>query len=254
MQVLPGVLEQIGPVHRFDLADPLTLEARLAEAREQRRTPIALVDGVGSMGGLIDVDSLARSLGEAGGLLYVDDAHGISIDGPYGAGYACEACADGLPGNVVLVGSLSKAFGGAGGFVVLPGEEEVRVLRKFASPLVFGHSIMLPLLAADMAAAKLHLSGEVAGLQERLWGNAALFDELTDGRLVSAGQRSSSAGPISPPSRRRSRRLRSAGVLVLPALFPTVAKGTGLIRFALSALHETSQLTAAVEALGPIAS
>jgi 7-keto-8-aminopelargonate synthetase-like enzyme len=49
-----------------------------------------------------------------------------------------------------------------------------------------------------------------------------------------------------------ARRLRSAGVLVLPAFFPTVAKGTGLIRFALSALHETAQLTAAVEALGPI--
>jgi 7-keto-8-aminopelargonate synthetase-like enzyme len=256
MQVLRGVLEQIGPVRRFDLADPRTLEARLADVREQGRTPIALVDGVGSMGGLIDVDTLARSLAEAGGLLYVDDAHGISIDGPHGAGYAYEAFTGGLPANVVLVGSLSKAFGGAGGFVVLPGEEDVRVLRKFANPLVFGHSIMLPLLAADVAAARLHLSGEVARLQERLWGNAALFDELTDGRLVSAGQRSPVRGAhfaTEQAAFEAARRLRAAGVLVLPAFFPTVAKGTGLIRFALSALHETSQLTAAVEALGPIA-
>ncbi|MFE2581571.1 aminotransferase class I/II-fold pyridoxal phosphate-dependent enzyme [Streptomyces sp. NPDC059378] len=255
MQVLRGVLEQIGPVHRFDLADPRTLEARLADARKQNRTPVALVDGVGSMGGLIDVRSLARSLEEAGGLLYVDDAHGISIDGPHGAGYAYEAFADGLPGNVVLVGSLSKAFGGAGGFVVLPGADDVRVLRKFANPLVFGHSIMLPLLAADVASAGLHLNGEVARLQERLWANAALFDKLTDGRLVSAGQRSPVRGAhfaTEQAAFEAARRLRAAGVLVLPAFFPTVAKGTGLIRFALSALHEPAQLTAAVEALGPI--
>ncbi|MGW2963378.1 hypothetical protein ACWDGI_33640 [Streptomyces sp. NPDC001220] len=133
----------------------------------------------------------------------------------------------------------------------------MRALRKFADPLVFGHSSMLPLLAEDVAAARLHLSGEVAGLQERRWGNAALFDELTDGRLVSAGQRSPVRGAhfaTEQAAFEAARRLRSAGVLVLPASFPTVAKGSGLIRFALCALHETSRLTAAAEALGPIAS
>lgn len=255
MQVLRGVLEQIGPVYRFDLTDPASLDARLAEARAAGRTPIALVDGVGSMGGLIDVASLARSLQEAGGLLYVDDAHGVSIDGPHGAGYAYEAYPDGLPANVVMVGSLSKAFGGAGGFVVLPGREDVRVLRKFANPLVFGHSIMLPLLAADVAAAQLHLSGEVAGLQERLWANADLFDKLTDNRLVNAGQRSPIRGALFATEEsafEAARRLRRVGILVLPAFFPTVAKGTGLIRFALSATHQPAHLETAVEALGPL--
>ncbi|GAB7108603.1 aminotransferase class I/II-fold pyridoxal phosphate-dependent enzyme [Streptomyces phaeofaciens JCM 4814] len=257
MQVLRGVLEQLGPVHRFDLADPATLDARLAEARASGRTPIALVDGVGSMGGLIDVVSLARTLASAGGLLYVDDAHGVSIDGPNGAGYAYEAFGSaGLPDNVVLVGSLSKAFGGAGGFVVLPGQDDVRVLRKFANPLVFGHSIMLPLLAADVAAARLHLSGEVAALQERLWANAELFDKLTDGRLVNAGQRSPIRGALfatEASAFEAARRLRRAGILVLPAFFPTVAKGTGLIRFALSATHEPAHLETAVEGLGALA-
>ncbi|MDT3724041.1 aminotransferase class I/II-fold pyridoxal phosphate-dependent enzyme [Streptomyces sp. DSM 41972] len=256
MQVLRGVMEQLGPVRRFDLAAPESLDARLNEAREAGRTPIALVDGVGSMGGLVDVVSLARSLGEAGGLLYVDDAHGVSIDGPHGAGYAYEAFGNGLPANVLLVGSLSKAFGGAGGFAVLPGPDDVRVLRKFANPLVFGHSIMLPLLAADVAAARLHLGGEVSRLQERLWANAALFDKLAERRLVNAGQRSPIRGALfeaEAAAFEAARRLRAAGVLVLPAFFPTVAKGTGLIRFALSAAHEAADLETAVEALGPVA-
>lgn len=255
MQVLRGVMEQLGPVRRFDLADPDSLTGRIAEAVAEGRTPIALVDGVGSMGGLIDVAALADALRPAGGLLYVDDAHGVSIDGRQGAGYAYEAFPGGLPDNVMLVGSLSKAFGGAGGFVVLPSADDVRVLRKFANPLVFGHSIMLPLLAADVAAARLHLSGEVAGLQERLWSNADHFDKLTDGLLVNAGQRSPIRGAhfsTEAAAFDAARRLRTAGVLVLPAFFPTVAKGTGLIRFALSATHEESHLETAVEALGPI--
>ena len=42
----------------------------------------------------------------------------------------------------------------------MPSHEDMRVLRKFANPLVFGHSIMLPMLAANVAAARLHVDGE----------------------------------------------------------------------------------------------
>jgi 7-keto-8-aminopelargonate synthetase-like enzyme len=44
--------------------------------------------------------------------------------------------------------------------------------------------------------------------------------------------------------------LKQAGVLVLPAFYPTVAKGTGLMRFAVSALHKKSDLETAARALG----
>lgn len=255
MQVIRGVLDQLGPVHRFDLADPGDLQARLVAARAARRTPVVLVDGVGSMGGLIDVVSLREQILPYGGHLYVDDAHGTSIAGRWGAGYAFDVFGDRLPSNVVIAGSLSKAFGGAGGFAVVPGEEDVRVLRKFANPLVFGHSIMLPMLAADVAAARLHLSGEVAGLQRRLWANARRFDELTSGRLVNAGLRSPVRGALFGTEEEAfaaATRLRRADVLILPAFFPTVAQGTGLIRFALSALHEPEQLETAAKALGPV--
>ena len=98
--------------------------------------------------------------------------------------------------NVVLAGSLSKAFGGAGGFAVVPSDDDMRVLRKFANPLVFGHSIMLPMLAANVAAARLHVDGQVAELQAQLWRNAAEFDRLTAGSLVNAGLRSPVRGAL----------------------------------------------------------
>lgn len=253
IQVIRGVLEQIGPTRRFDMADPAALPAAVREAAATGRTPIVLVDGVGSMGGLIDVASMLATLEPFGGHLYVDDAHGVSIDGPLGAGYAFEALGGTLPPHVVLAGSLSKAFGGAGGFAVVPSQEDMLILRKFANPLVFGHSIMLPMLAANVAAARLHVDGQVAELQRRLWHNAAEFDRLTGGTLVNAGLRSPVRGAqfdTEDEAFAAARRLKQAGVLILPAFYPTVARGTGLMRFAVSALHQQHDLETAARALG----
>jgi 7-keto-8-aminopelargonate synthetase-like enzyme len=253
IQVIRGVLEQIGPTRRFDMTDPTALPAAVREIAATGRTPIVLVDGVGSMGGLIDVASMLNTIEPFGGHLYVDDAHGVSIEGPLGAGYAFEALGGTLPSHVVLAGSLSKAFGGAGGFAVVPSLEDMRVLRKFANPLVFGHSIMLPMLAANVAAARLHVDDEVAELQGQLWRNAAEFDRLTAGKLVNAGLRSPVRGALfdtEDEAFAAARRLKQAGVLVLPAFYPTVAKGTGLMRFGVSALHHQRDLETAARALG----
>jgi 7-keto-8-aminopelargonate synthetase-like enzyme len=134
----------------------------------------------------------------------------------------------------------------------VPSEADVRVLRKFANPLVFGHSIMVPMLAADVASARLHLDGAAARLQQRLWANTQVFDELTGGRLINAGLRSPVRGALfdtEADAFAAATRLRRTGVLILPAFFPTVAQGTGLIRFALSSLHERDHLEIAARAL-----
>jgi 7-keto-8-aminopelargonate synthetase-like enzyme len=257
MQVLRGIMEQIGPVYRFSMQESDSLTRLLSAAVHERRTPIVLVDGVGSMGGLIPVAALYNDLAPFGGYLYIDDAHGISVDGSKGAGYAFAALGNEVPPGVLLAGSLSKAFGGSGAFVLLRSQADVAILRKFANPLVFGHSIMLPMLAANVAAARLHVSGEVVNLQQRLWRNAEQFDRLTGGQLVNAGLRSPVRGALFATEQETfaaARRLRAAGVLVLPAFFPTVAEGTGLIRFAVSAVHEQMHLETAVAALGPIPS
>lgn len=255
MQVIRGLLEQIGPTHRFDKDDTDSLGRLLIAAAADRRTPIVLVDGVGSMGGLVDVVGLYKSIEPFGGHLYVDDAHGTSIVGQRGAGYAFDVFGDQLPPNVLITGSLSKAFGGIGGFVLVPSDADVRILVKFANPLVFGQSIPIPMLAATVAAARLHLSGDVAARQQRLWRNAEEFDQLTDGRLVNAQLRCPIRGmhcDTEEEAFATAVRLREAAVLVLPAFFPTVAKGTGLIRLALSALHEREHLETAARFLNPL--
>lgn len=255
IQILRGIYEQLGPVKRFDANDTDRLAGLLDEAVDGGRTPIVLVDGIGSMGGLIDVVALNTLTAAAGGYLYVDDAHGMSIAGAQGGGYAHEAFGAALPDSVILVGSLSKAFGGAGGFSVLRDSADTTVLRKFGNPLIFGGPIALPMASANLASARLHAEGAVVPLQDRLWHNAELFDRYTKGRLVNAGERSPVRGAVfssEAGALAAAERLRDAGILVTPAFYPTVARGTGLVRFAVSSLHTDEQIVRAAEVLGDL--
>ncbi|CAM3666135.1 aminotransferase class I/II-fold pyridoxal phosphate-dependent enzyme [Nocardiopsis gilva] len=245
MQAIRGVLEQVGPVTRFRSDAPETLTDALNRATAERRTPVVLVDGIGSMGGLIDVGSLRAAVAEHRGYLYIDDAHGISITGRHGAGYAVEALDGRVPPEVLLVGSLSKAFGGSGGFVLTHSAEDATILRREANPMVFGHSNMITHVVANAESARMHLDGTVATLQAALWANVELFDQSHDRKLVNAGVRSPIRGlemPSEEAAFSSAVRLREAGVLCFPVFYPVVAKGTGLLRFAISASHTPDQI------------
>lgn len=246
MQALRGVLEQTGPVTRFRIEDPDTLADAMRRADAEGRTPVVLADGIGSMGGLIDVAHLQRVAAEHRGYVYIDDAHGISLTGRLGGGYALEALGGRVPGNVLLVGSLSKAFGGSGGFVLTQDAADVTVLRREANPMVFGHSNMLTHMRVNAESARMHLDGTVATLQEALWSNVDLFDKTYAGeRLVNEGVRSPIRGlalETEEAAFAAAVRLREAGVLCFPVFYPVVARGTGMLRFALSATHTAEEI------------
>ncbi|MFD8638294.1 aminotransferase, partial [Streptomyces sp. NPDC059656] len=104
--------------------------------------------------------------------------------------------------------------------------------------------------------AELHLDGTVARLQEDLWRNTELFDSRTGNALFNAGTRSPIRGALFAAEEEAldaAARLRKAGVIVTPAFFPTVAKGSGLIRMAVSAAHTTEQIELATSELGNVA-
>lgn len=252
MQALRGVLEQLGPVTRFRLDEPETLTTAMELAREQARTPILLVDGIGSMGGVVDVSWLQTVLAANHGYLYVDDAHGISISGRHGGGYAFEALGSTIPSNVLLVGSLSKAFGGAGGFLLAHTSEDIAVARQEANPMVFGHSNMVTHMRANAESARMHLDGTVARLQEQLWSNVDMFDSLHGQNLINAGVRSPIRGLAMESEEAAFEgavRMREVGILCFPVFYPVVAQGTGLLRFALSARHSPDQIRAIAQHL-----
>ena len=255
MQVLRGVLAQFGPVRRIDTCDDDGLAEALVHCDRERLTPVLLIDGVGSMSGLLPVADLSERLGAHGGYLYVDDAHGISICGRHGAGFAFENLEHRLPANTLIAGSLSKGFGGAGGFIVLKPGYDAAQLRALANPLVFGHSIPVPLQAANVAAAQIHLSSEIHALQQALWHNVRYFDERTAAAMLNAGLRAPIRGALFDSEREAmlaTSELRSAQIVVFPVFYPIIESGKAMLRCALSALHGKDQLDALAARLGPL--
>ncbi|MGF6514071.1 8-amino-7-oxononanoate synthase [Pseudomonas sp. BT76 TE3572] len=257
MQVLRGILEQFGPVSRVESTSQESMTTALKVCTDKGETPVLLIDGIGSMSGLVPIAELSRQLESAKGYLYVDDAHGISIVGRHGAGYAFAAVDHSLPANIILAGSLSKAFGGAGGFVVVSDPRDVEVIRTLANPLIFGHSIMVPMLAANVASAKIHLSEEIDMLQRRLWENVALLDSLTDNQLLNAGIQSPVRGAFFETEEaglHAARTLRDQGMLLFPVFYPIIAKGKAMLRFAISADHSGKDIKLLGAALGAMTS
>lgn len=247
MQVLRGVMSQFGAVDRIDTRDLTALKAMLAKCVRDHTTPVLLIDGVGSMSGLLPVNELSDLLANAGGYLYVDDAHGISITGRHGAGYAFEALGHSLRSNTLIAGSLSKAFGGAGGFVVLNKDYNSAQLRALANPLVFGHTVSVPLLAANVASARLHLSSDIVELQSALWANVRRFDGHMVHKLMNASLPAPIRGALFRTEKQgvaAASNLRAAGLVVFPVFYPIVETGKAMLRFAFSSLHTPKQIDA----------
>jgi hypothetical protein len=144
------------------------LEKRIRKLAESHRRIWFLADGVYSMyGDFAPMKALGWLLERYPQLwLYVDDAHGMSWCGRRGRGFAAEALG-GHPRAVIAV-SLNKAFGAAGGALVFPNAALEQKVRQCGSTMMFSGPIQPPMLGAAVASARIHLSGEIEGLQRRL--------------------------------------------------------------------------------------
>ncbi len=105
------------PVFPFRHRDPDDLRKKLNRKLTSRQRPIVLTDGVFPTFGLIaPLPEYLDVLEPYGGLIGLDDAHGVGVLGSNGRGtYEHFGLAS---GRRPLAATLSKAFGGHGGFVI----------------------------------------------------------------------------------------------------------------------------------------
>lgn len=110
------------PVHPFPHLDPQGLEAALQNHLRPGQRVAVLTDGVfPSTGALPPLDAYRALLDPYGGLLCIDDSHGLGVLGAGGRGTLEHFGVEGPQSHVA--GTLSKAFGGLGGIV--PGSVEL---------------------------------------------------------------------------------------------------------------------------------
>lgn len=228
-------------VQKFDAAEMGSLE-EVARKRGNRRLVVA-IDGVYSMLGttppLQEVYDIAK---RHDGVLYVDDAHGTGAVGPGGRGAAFETL--GSVNDIVLAGSLSKAFGCVGGFVTCTHALKL-ILKMKNFAYIFCGPVPSPYLAGVEAALDILESPEFDALISRL---QHLIHRLTSG-LDAAGIRH--FGNVSPivaipigdieETLMAGRYLFDRGYYVPSVTYPAVPINGGLLRIQVSANnHEES--------------
>ena len=224
------------------------LEARLRDAAGKCNRAIVVTDGIFSMRGdhapLAEIEAIARKHDPAFAqnvLLVVDDSHGVGAFGATGRGTEEQtgAAAD------ILVGTLGKAFGVNGGYVVTS-KTVIDYLRETAPLYIYSNPISPGEAAA--AAKSVALVDSAAGrtLLMRLAQTARRFrDGLRElGFETIAGEH-----PIvplvlhdTPRTVALVRHLREHGVLATGLAYPVVPRGAEEIRFQICADHTAADI------------
>ncbi len=217
---------------------------------------VVLTDGVFSMlGQYADLQAIKTIVTEfdvhypEGVLLFVDDCHGIGVLGQTGRGveeiYSVKAD--------VLVGTLGKAFGTDGGYVVAD-QPVIDYLRESAATYIYSNPISPGTAAAALEAISLVSSSAGRDRISRLDELITRFkSQLAPTGISLAADSVHAIQPLligdTLKAKELENKLFASGFLVTSITYPVVPKGQDEIRVQLSALHEDSDLNEFVSAL-----
>lgn len=225
------------------------LERLLAACRDSRRRIIA-VDGLFSADGdFAPLDRIVDLAAAYDALVVVDEAHSFGVVGPRGLGVADHF---GVLDRVdVVVGTMSKAVGSVGGFVVSDTgvHDALRGLAPFysnsrgAPPAVAGASLAaLELIETEGEELRASLNRNVAHITSTL---RSLGFDLLDTR--------SHVVPLFVGAEEETlllaRRLRDHGVFLAPFIAPAVPAGRSRLRIGVTATHTPQQCALLFRAL-----
>ena len=242
--------------HIYRHLDMGELERALAAAAKSCTRAIVVTDGVFSMrGDHAPLDEIMRLAGAHDGafaenaIVVVDDSHGVGAFGASGRG--TEEYAQAPPADL-LVGTLGKAFGVNGGYVVADATI-IRYLRETSPFYIYSNPITPSEAAAAHRAVDLVDSPAGAAMLAHLRAMTARFKQglIRLGLETLPGEH-----PVVPLMLRDTARtaalvahLRRNGILATGLNFPVVPKGDEEIRFQISADHTAGDIDAALEAL-----
>jgi 8-amino-7-oxononanoate synthase len=237
-------------LRRYPHADP-EAAARQLDARPDLPSMLA-TDGVFSMDGdVAPLSALATVCRQRNALLYVDDAHGLGVMGPQGAGSVAAAGLDArdVP---VLMGTLGKALGCAGAFVA-GDAATIEAIVQFARTYVYTTAMPAALAAATRTAVRL-ARNDPEGRRERLGTNIARFRAGAAQLGLALMPSMTAIQPLligsAEAAMAAAAALEAAGFLVVAIRPPTVPQGGARLRITLTAMHTPDRIDALLDALG----
>ncbi|MDO4262789.1 MAG: glycine C-acetyltransferase [Deinococcus sp.] len=236
----------------YQHADIADLERALQE-NDTDGLKLVVTDGVFSMDGdIAPLDRIVEVARRYGAITYVDDAHGSGVLGESGRGtvhhFGFEHADD-----VIQVGTLSKAWGGVGGYAA--GHADLRqLLINRARPYLFS-TAQPPAVVGALSAALEEVQRDPS-LMERLWDNARYFKAGIEALGYDHMGSQTPITPVvfgeAPAAFEASRRLLERGIFATGIGFPTVPMDKARIRNIVTAEHTHADLDRALEAYGAV--
>lgn len=186
-------------------------------------------------------------------LLMVDEAHAVGVLGRNGRGLT-DALR--LEGEVdIHMGTLSKALGGAGGYIA-GSRRLIELLVNRARSFIYSTAPPPAVAAAATAAIEWMLTDEGEHRREQLWRNLAQFGEEMPLLFAQGRKIQSAILPVILGDSERAldaaERLFERGIYVPAIRYPTVARDAARLRVTITARHSPEQihtLCAALRAL-----
>lgn len=211
---------------------------------------VYVCDGVYSMGGSAPIADLLTLQDRYGLFLYVDDAHGISLFGQSGEGFARSQFGPSLGERTIIAASLGKGFGASGGLLMLGTSRQEELFRRFSIAYAFSASLNLAAIGAAMASQALHRTEELKFRQDALGQRITAFDRKV------ASEQAGSTLPIRTiefgdegSAIRAARRILDKGFFTSVIFFPTIAKGKAGLRICVTANHTIEEIEGLAHAI-----
>jgi 8-amino-7-oxononanoate synthase len=209
-------------------------------------------EGVFSMeGDIADLRGILKLAKPYGARVYVDEAHGIGVLGPTGAGAAEHL---GVLDEVdIVMGTFSKSLASVGGFIA--GERAVvDYLKHTARPFVFSAS--LPAASVAAVAAALQIMRKEPQRREHLLRVARFLREELRARGFNVLPGETAIVPVVIQEEidlcRLCKRLLEEGIYINPVLRPAAAQN--LLRISCTAAHTEAHVSRLIDTLERVSS
>src|SRR5881227_890358 len=248
--LVEGALRSPARTVRFRHNDMDHFERCLANCPPEEKIFI-ISEGVFSMeGDVADLPGILKRSKPYGARTYVDEAHGIGVLGPTGAGAAEHL---GVLDDIdIVMGTFSKSLASVGGFIA--GEKAViDYLKHTARPFVFSAS--LPAASVAAVAQALQIMRKEPERRLHLLKIAALLRDELAARGFSVLDGESAIVPVVIQNEidlcRLCKSLLEAGIYINPVLRPAAAQN--LLRISCTAAHTERQVERLVDTLERLA-
>jgi glycine C-acetyltransferase len=214
--------------------------------KEKASKAIVVTEGVFSITGDIpNLSAICKIAKEHEALTIIDDAHGDFIFGPHG---------EGIPSYLkvadmvdVHVSSLSKGLGCFGGYVATSTEIRKFLINK-SRQFMFTSALPSHLCVASISAINLAKNGS---LQKKLFANVGVIRDCLKKCAFDVMDSGSQIIPLTIGSEKSALEFADMtlenGVFAYPMRFPSVKKGSSILRLSLTASHNRKQLMNVVQ-------